>query len=89
MTLPVLVAAGLIVIVTWSLTGPHGPAGSFVVSVRVTVPAVISAALGVYTALRVVMPGANVPLPPLHVPEVAAPPTTPANVTFGFEAHVV
>ncbi len=30
-----------------SLTGPHGPAGSFVVSVKVTFPAVISAVEGV------------------------------------------
>jgi hypothetical protein len=59
------------------------------VRVSVTVPAVISAALGVYTALSVVLLGANVPVPPLHVPEVAAPPTTPANVTFELDAHVV
>jgi hypothetical protein len=35
------------VITTWSVTTPHGPAGSLVDKVKVTVPAVISAALGV------------------------------------------
>jgi len=32
---------------TWSLTGPHGPAGSFVVSVSVTPPAATSPGVGV------------------------------------------
>ena len=41
------VAAGLIVIVIEAFTGPHGPAGSSVVSVTVAVPAVISPAVGV------------------------------------------
>ena len=36
-----------IVIVMLSETGPQGPAGSLVVRVNVTVPAVLSAALGV------------------------------------------
>ena len=40
-------AAGLMVIFTWELTGPHGPAGSLVVRVSVTLPAAISAAVGV------------------------------------------
>ncbi len=35
------------VIFTWSLTGGHGPAGSFVVRVSVTLPAAISPAVGV------------------------------------------
>jgi hypothetical protein len=43
----VTVAAGLMVISIASLTAPHGPCGSLVVNVRVTVPAAISAALGV------------------------------------------
>jgi hypothetical protein len=34
-----------------SLTAPQGPAGSFEVSVSVTPPAAISAAVGVYVAL--------------------------------------
>ena len=63
------IGVGLIVITTWSVTAAQGPAGSFVVNVNVTVPALISAALGVYTALSEVAPGLNVPVPPLHVPE--------------------
>ena len=39
------------------------------VSVSVTVPAVISAALGVYDGVNVVLP-VNVPVPPLHCTEV-------------------
>jgi hypothetical protein len=41
------VAGGLIVITIVSLTALHGPTGSSVVSVNVTVPVLISAALGV------------------------------------------
>ncbi len=66
----------------------HAPAGSLVVSVSVTVPAVISAALGVYIALSVVAFGANVPVPPLHVALVAEPPIVPASVTV-LPAHIV
>jgi hypothetical protein len=36
-----------------SFAVPHGPAGSFVVSVSVTPPAANSAAVGVYVALSV------------------------------------
>ena len=39
--------AALIVMVIASLVVPHGPAGSALVDVNVTVPAAISAALGV------------------------------------------
>ena len=42
-----------------------------VVNVNVTVPAVRSAALGVYTAFSVFAFGAYVPVPPLHVAPVA------------------
>ena len=49
------------------------------VKVSVTVPAVRSAALGVYTAFSVVLFGLKVPVPPLQVAPVA-PVTTPANV---------
>ena len=56
------------------------PLGLFEVRVNVTVPAVISAALGVYTALSVVAFGLKVPVPPLQVPPVALPPTVPARV---------
>jgi hypothetical protein len=77
------VAAGWIVILIWSLTWPHGPPVAFVVSVSVTEPAAISAALGVYLALSVEADGLYVPAPPLHVPPEAPPPTTPASVTCG------
>jgi hypothetical protein len=81
------VGDGLIVIKTWSLVAVQVPGGSLVVKVNVTVPAVISAAVGVYTALSVELFGVKVPAPPLHVPEVADPPTTPASVTFGAPAQ--
>src|SRR5215472_3698226 len=74
---------------TWALAGPHGPAGSFVVSVSVTPPAVISAAVGVYVALKVEALGLNVPAPPLQVPVEAPPPTTPASCTAGAAVHTV
>jgi hypothetical protein len=60
----------------------------FVVNVRVTVPAVISAALGVYTAFNVVALGAKVPLPPDQVALVAPPPLTPARVALLVEQIV-
>ena len=82
------VAAGLIVITTLSDAAGHAPAGSLVVSVSVTVPAATSAADGVYTAFSVLAFGANVPLPPLHVTVIAAPPIVPANVTV-LPAHIV
>jgi hypothetical protein len=72
-----------------SIAGGHGPAGSFVVNVSSTDPAAISAALGVYTAFSVFAFGLNVPVPPLHVPEVALPPTIPARVTWGALAQTV
>ena len=75
------VAAGLIVIVIVSLTARHGPVGSSVVNVNVTVPAVASPADGVYTAFNVVVFGLKVPAPPLHVPLLALPPMIPASVT--------
>src|SRR5687767_3872091 len=73
------------VIVTLSLAAAQGP---LVVSVNVTVPADISAALGVYTAFNVVLFGLSVPVPPLHVPPVAPPPTAPASV-IELPAHIV
>src|SRR5439155_1012646 len=68
---------------------PHGPAGSSVVSVRVTPPASISAALGVYVAFGVEASRLNVPVPPLHVPLEAPPPIAPASCTCGLLAHTV
>ena len=59
------------------------------VNVSVTVPAVISAAEGVYWAFNVVLFGLNVPVPPLQVPLDAPPPTLPASVTVGLVEHAV
>ena len=80
---PVMFTDGisLMVSVTVEVDATQGaPAGLLEVSVNVTNPAEISAALGVYVALSVVLLGANVPPPPLHVPAVALPPTTPFKV---------
>ena len=54
----------------------------------VTVPAVRSAALGVYTAFRVALFGAYVPVPPLHTAPVA-PLWVPARVIAGLFAQTV
>lgn len=65
--------AGVIVIITFCETGVQ----AFVaVKVSVTVPAAVSALLGIYVALNVVLFGVNVPLPllvqmPLPVLDVA------------------
>lgn len=71
------VAGGLMEMMTLSVTAAHGPV---VVKIKVTVPAVTSAALGVYTAFKVVLLGAKVPEPPDQVPDVAEPPMTPFKV---------
>src|SRR5262249_37127056 len=68
---------GSIVIFLGSLGAGRGPAGSLVVRVSVTLPAAISAAVGVYFAFIAVALGLNVPAPPLHVPLEAPPPTAP------------
>jgi hypothetical protein len=66
----------------------QGPAGSLVVNVNVTVPAVISAALGVYTAVGVFLSGLKLAVvPPVHEALVAAPLKLPAKVTPGASAH--
>jgi hypothetical protein len=63
-----------------SFTEGQGPAGSFVVSVRVTLPAVISAADGVYIAVKEVI-SLKVPVPDVdQVDEVALPPLVPLIV---------
>src|SRR5690606_41479498 len=72
------VGAGVMVHVTWSLTAEQRPLPT-VARVRVTLPAVRSAALGVYTALSVLLFGLYVPVPPLHIPP-EAPFTMPARV---------
>src|SRR5574343_1713336 len=59
-----------------SVTAGQGPAGSFVVNVNLTVPEV---AVGVYVDVKLVA-FENLPVGADHVPEVAPPPTVPANV---------
>src|SRR5688572_22158803 len=87
-SLPALaVGAAVIVKVTSSLTALQVPLPT-VVSVRVTVPAVRSAALGVYTAFRVALFGAYVPVPPLHTAPVA-PIWLPARVIAELFAQTV
>src|SRR5437773_10629177 len=75
------------VIFIWSVAAGHGPAGSFVVSVSVTLPAAMSDAEGVYVGLSVEAFGVNVPAPPLHVPLIAPPRTLPLRCADGLEAH--
>jgi hypothetical protein len=68
------------VITIASDTAGQGPEGSLVVKVIVTVPAVISAAEGVYVDVPVVVPEKD-PVPDvLHVNDVAEPPITPFKV---------
>ena len=62
-------------------TGPHGPIGSLVVMVSVTVPADTSPALGVYVAVAE-LALLNVPVPEVvQVIEEAPPPNDPPSVT--------
>ena len=63
-------------IVTVSLTAPHGPLGSSVVKVSITVPLVTA---GVYVDVNEFI-FEKLPLGALHVPLVAPPPTDPLNV---------
>ena len=59
----------------------QGPVGSSVVSVNVTLPAVKSAELGVYTALGADVFGEKSPVPlVVHNAELAAPPIVPSSV---------
>ena len=79
--------AARIVMVILSVTGKQFPMPVDVI-VSVTVPAEISAAVGVYTAFIAVVDGAYVPFPPDHI----APPATvkvPLSVTVGLLAHDV
>ncbi len=59
-----------------------------VVSVSVALPAVTSAALGVYTALSALLFGAKDPVPPLHTPP-AAPAAVPFRLMALLFAHTV
>jgi uncharacterized protein with FMN-binding domain len=67
------VAAGLIVKVIKSVAAEQGPAGSLVVMVKVTDPAAMSAAEGVYVVTGV-LALANVPLPLVVQVDELAPP---------------
>ena len=78
----------LIAIVLEMLAEVHGPSGSFVVRVNVTVRAAISAALGVYVTIKVVRLGLNVPVPPNHEAEEAPPPKDPVKL-IGTSEHIV
>src|SRR5690606_15229653 len=82
------VGAGSMVITTSSVAGRQGPAGSWVVSVSVTVPAAMSPGPGVYTAFgRLAF--LNVPSPRKgdRVALVALPPIVPASVAV-VRAHI-
>ena len=70
------------VIITEEVAAGQDPAGSLVVNINVTEPLFASVAVGVYTALSVVLLGEKLPAPLLHVPLVADPPTDPARVTL-------
>ena len=69
-------------------TAGQGPPGLFVVTIRLTVPAVISAALGVYVVERlVVLPKVPVPVE-VHVTDEADPPMVAVTEAGVFE-HIV
>jgi hypothetical protein len=70
-----------------SLTGGQGPLFDVLVSVSVTLPAAISAAVGVYLALSDEALGLYEPAPPLHVPLEAPPLTEPPSWATGLLAH--
>ena len=73
--------------VIWSVTCKQVPF-PVVVNVSVKLPEEISAAVGVYVALSVLLFGANTPSPPVHCPPVAIV-TLPANVVAALFAHFV
>jgi hypothetical protein len=61
-----------------------------VVSVKVTVPAVISSADGLYVAFSVVSFGAKLPVPEeVQMPPVAPSPTVPPNPAVSLPAQIV
>ncbi len=81
------VTGALMKIVMASLAGGHGRPDAALVRTSVTLPAAISAALGVYCALSAVRPGLNVPVPPVHAPVVTVPLTDPASCTVAALPH--
>lgn len=84
----VTTGAGVMVNVTRLVAAAQLAAWPVVVRVRVTVPALISAAEGVYTALSVFALGLYVPVPPDQVPPVAFV-TEPARVIAGLVEQTV
>ena len=64
---------------TSSETGKHGPIGSSDTRVKITLPALNSAAVAVYVAFKSVALGIKVPAPPVQVPVITAPLIVPLN----------
>ena len=53
-----------------------------------TSPAIVSAGLGIYVAVKVLLLGLKEPVPDVvHIPVVLPPVTLPVRATFGFEIH--
>ena len=74
--------AGLMVTVMSESFAGHGPIGSSVVNVNITLPEVISSIEGVYTAFRSDVLGLKVPVPDDdHCAELASPPKEPFKFT--------
>jgi hypothetical protein len=81
------VGALVILTVITEVTARHCPL-PVVLNVNVTVPALISAALGVYVAFNVFAFGEKVPVPDVvHVPPVLPPEIFPFRLTAGLLAH--
>jgi hypothetical protein len=59
------------------------------VSVKLTEPAAISAALGVYNEFNVALFGVNVPVPPAQIPVDVGPVTDPESEEMGLLLHTV
>jgi len=76
-------------IVIRSFAGGHGRVDAALVSVSVTLPAAISAAVGVYVAFNAEALGLYDPAPPLHVPAETVPVIEPWSWTLGLLAHTV
>ena len=62
-------------------SGPHVPTGSSDVKVRITLPALNSAAVGVYTAFKSLVFGLNIPAPPDQDPVIIPPVMDPLSWT--------
>jgi len=81
---------GLIVTITRAEAASQGACWPVVLSVRMTIPAVISAADGRYVTSNVVASGAKVPEPEdVQKPPVAPPPTKPPKAAVSVLAQIV